>query len=182
MKCNQSRIWTCVAVSNSCDDNHYTTGTSILCTNIGCPIHSALCHIKAKSFVNYYYAQIIKVFTKLSLVHTHVKINGKETVFFKSFNYRGPTFILNPGLIPGLDHWITNPNLYLGKSFLISHCCMPSTSILGNLVSVSLLWLLWEEVNESLTLFLGVCGEKIYITIELEHLIFSGNEGVVRHI
>ena len=28
MKCNQSRIWTHVAVSNSCDDNHYTTGTS----------------------------------------------------------------------------------------------------------------------------------------------------------
>ena len=28
MKCNQSRIWTRVAVSNSCDDNHYTTGTS----------------------------------------------------------------------------------------------------------------------------------------------------------
>ena len=27
MKCNQSRIWTRVAVSNSCDDNHYTTGT-----------------------------------------------------------------------------------------------------------------------------------------------------------
>ena len=26
MKCNQSRIWTRVAVSNSCDDNHYTTG------------------------------------------------------------------------------------------------------------------------------------------------------------
>ena len=30
MKCNQSRIWTRVAVSNSCDDNHYTTGTSTL--------------------------------------------------------------------------------------------------------------------------------------------------------
>ena len=28
MLCNQSRIWTRVAVSNSCDDNHYTTGTS----------------------------------------------------------------------------------------------------------------------------------------------------------
>ena len=28
MKCNQSRIWTRVAVYNSCDDNHYTTGTS----------------------------------------------------------------------------------------------------------------------------------------------------------
>ena len=28
VKCNQSRIWTRVAVSNSCDDNHYTTGTS----------------------------------------------------------------------------------------------------------------------------------------------------------
>ena len=30
MKCNQSRIWTRVAASNSCDDNHYTTGISIL--------------------------------------------------------------------------------------------------------------------------------------------------------
>ena len=28
MKCTKSRIWTRVAVSNSCDDNHYTTGTS----------------------------------------------------------------------------------------------------------------------------------------------------------
>ena len=28
MKCNQSRIWTRVAVSNSYDDNHYTAGTS----------------------------------------------------------------------------------------------------------------------------------------------------------
>ena len=27
MKCNQSRIWTRVAVSNSCNDNHYTTGS-----------------------------------------------------------------------------------------------------------------------------------------------------------
>ena len=27
MKCNQSRIWTRGAVSNSCDDNHYTTVT-----------------------------------------------------------------------------------------------------------------------------------------------------------
>ena len=28
MQSVKSRIWTCVAMSNSCDDNHYTTGTS----------------------------------------------------------------------------------------------------------------------------------------------------------
>ena len=31
MKCNQFGIWTRVAVSNSYDDNHYTTGTSTIC-------------------------------------------------------------------------------------------------------------------------------------------------------
>ena len=35
MKCNQSRIWTRVAVSISCDDKHYTTGTSFVGNLLG---------------------------------------------------------------------------------------------------------------------------------------------------
>ena len=41
VKCNQSRIWTRVAVSNSCDDNHYTTGFSPCCL----PCISSYCYI-----------------------------------------------------------------------------------------------------------------------------------------
>ena len=39
MKCNQSRIWTRVTVSNSCDDNHYTTGTSTRDVLLWTPTH-----------------------------------------------------------------------------------------------------------------------------------------------
>ena len=34
MQSVMSRIWTCVTVSISCDDNHYTTGTSKQMINI----------------------------------------------------------------------------------------------------------------------------------------------------
>ena len=36
MQSVSSRIWTCVAVSISCDDNHYTTGTSTIVKFIHC--------------------------------------------------------------------------------------------------------------------------------------------------
>ena len=34
MQSVSSRIWTGVAVSISCDDNHYTTGTFVMCVSL----------------------------------------------------------------------------------------------------------------------------------------------------
>ena len=38
MQSVSSRIWTRIAESTSCDDNHYTTGTSVLCYATMCPV------------------------------------------------------------------------------------------------------------------------------------------------
>ena len=65
MKCNQSRIWTRVAVSNSCDDNNYTTGTSNQCIYI--------------RFYTY-------VFSKINATHTPLERPKLCFVFVFSFN------------------------------------------------------------------------------------------------